>query len=88
MTGSASPQLPKIDQRIRFVIEYEGAWRPLGWIRAGKDGSIYVGSLIGRPDIRKGGRKACAEANYDYVQGAPGSHYPSQEFAPLLSPVW
>lgn len=46
---SAATPLPEIGQRIAFAIHYDGAWRPLGWIRAGKDGSIYVGMLMGRP---------------------------------------
>jgi hypothetical protein len=46
---SRDPPLPEIGQRTRFAIEYNGAWRPLGWVRAGKDGSIYVGSLTGKP---------------------------------------
>jgi hypothetical protein len=44
-----SPELPQIGQRIRFAIDYEGMWRPLGWIRTGKDGSIYVGTIMGKP---------------------------------------
>src|SRR5688572_27728081 len=40
---------PGIGERIRFAIEYGGQWRPLVWMRVGKDGSIYVGLLSGRP---------------------------------------
>jgi hypothetical protein len=50
--------LPEIGQRIRFAIEYEGAWRPLGWIRAGEDGSIYLGTLMGNPTSAKEVNKA------------------------------
>jgi hypothetical protein len=46
---SPDPPLPEIGKRIRFSIEYDSIWRPLGWVRAGKDGSIYVGSLTRKP---------------------------------------
>jgi hypothetical protein len=46
-------RLPEIGQRVRFAIKYGGAWRPLGWVRAGKDGSIYVGILTGKPTTAK-----------------------------------
>jgi len=52
MTGAQVP-LPRIDQRIRFAIEYRSVWRPLGWVRAGIDGSIYMGTLIDKPASAK-----------------------------------
>jgi hypothetical protein len=44
---------PKVGDRVRFAIRYADAWRPVGWVRVGKDGSIYLGLLIGRPSIAK-----------------------------------
>jgi len=46
-------QFPKIDKRVRFAIWYAEAWRPLGWVRVGKDGSIYLGLLLGHPSMAK-----------------------------------
>ena len=35
-------QLPKVGDRVRFAIWHANAWRPLGWLRVGKDGSISL----------------------------------------------
>ena len=49
--------LPEIGQRIRFAVKHEGLWRPLVWVRAGKDGSIYVALLMGKPTVAKAEEK-------------------------------
>ena len=49
--------LPEIGQRIRIAVKHDGLWRPLLWIRAGKDGSIYVGLLMGKPTVARAGEK-------------------------------
>ena len=46
-------QLPKIGDRVRFAIWHANAWRPLGWLRVGKDCSIYFGLLSGTPSVAK-----------------------------------
>ena len=46
-------QFPKIGERVRFARWYADAWRPLGWVRVGKDGSIYLGLLLGHPSMAK-----------------------------------
>jgi hypothetical protein len=61
--------MPAIGQRIRFAIQYAGARRPLGWVRAGSDGSIYVGALLGKPNIAKNVDKpAEKETRIEYGQ--------------------
>jgi hypothetical protein len=84
---SGIPQ-PEIGQRISFGIEYGGVWRPLGWIRAGKDGSVYVGNLIGKPTSAKSGRKPMEKLttiNYSEIKeievpkSSPCSFHPSGE---------
>ena len=45
--------VPNIGDRIRFAISYNGLWRPLGWLRAGRDGSIYLGLLLGSPSVAR-----------------------------------
>jgi hypothetical protein len=45
------PHLPAIGNRIRLAIQYEYRWRPLIWIRLGRDGSIYAGLLMDRPGL-------------------------------------
>lgn len=44
---------PEIGQRVRIGIRYNGSWRPLCWLRIGKDGSIYVGMLTNEPTIAR-----------------------------------
>jgi hypothetical protein len=34
---------PNFGDRVRILIEYGGAWRPIFWIEIEKDGSIYLG---------------------------------------------
>jgi hypothetical protein len=46
-------QFPKIGDRVRFALWYGDAWRPWGWVRVGKDGSIYLGLLLGHPSMAK-----------------------------------
>lgn len=46
-------RFPKIGDRVRFAISYAGAWRPLGWLRVARDGSVYLGLLLGRPAVAK-----------------------------------
>jgi hypothetical protein len=45
--------MPAIGQRIRFAIHHADGWRPLGWVRTGKDGSVYVGALLGKPNVAR-----------------------------------
>lgn len=71
MTTKTQPKLPEIGERIRFAIEYGGGWRPLGWLRAGKDGSIYVGLLMGKPTVARAADKAAGritELKYDELK--------------------
>ena len=44
---------PKIGGRVRFAIWHADSWRPLGWVRVGKDGSVYLGLLVDRPSTAK-----------------------------------
>jgi len=37
--------LPNVGDRVRVAIQYNEVWRPLAWLRVGKDGSIYLGLL-------------------------------------------
>ena len=53
--------LPEIGQRVKLAIRYGGAWRPLIWVRAGKDGSVYVGLLTGKPTVAKAAEKAAGK---------------------------
>ena len=53
MQNTMQIQFPKIGERVRFAIWYADAWRPLGWVRVGKDGSIYLGLLLGHPSMAK-----------------------------------
>ena len=43
----------KVGDRVRFAIHCAEAWRLLGWVRVGRDGSIYLGLLTGRPCVAK-----------------------------------
>ena len=43
--------LPNVGDRVRVAIQYNEVWRPLAWLRVGKDGSIYLGLLTGRPSV-------------------------------------
>ena len=53
MENTMQIQFPKIDERVRIAIWYADTWRPLGWVRVGKDGSIYLGLLLGHPSMAK-----------------------------------
>jgi len=46
-------QFPRIGDRVRFAIWHADTWRPLGWVRVAKDGSVYLGLLLGRPSVAK-----------------------------------
>jgi hypothetical protein len=53
MQNAMQIQFPHIGDRVRFAIWYADAWRPFGWVRVGKDGSIYLGLLLGHPSVAK-----------------------------------
>jgi hypothetical protein len=40
---------PRTGQRVRFALWHDDEWRPLLWLRVGSDGSVYLGTLFGRP---------------------------------------
>ncbi len=46
-------RFPAIGDRVRVAIRYADGWRPLVWLRAGADGSIYVGLLLNAPDTAR-----------------------------------
>jgi hypothetical protein len=78
---------PKIGDRVRFAIWYTDAWRPLGWVRVGKDGSIYLGLLLGHPSIAKAvhlpGAKQI-EVKYQDLEEVAGS----EKFTSVVQGVW
>jgi len=65
-----SSTLPKIGDRVRFAIHYKGAWRPLGWVRVGKDGSIYLGLLTGNPSVVRSFEKPASRVTKIKYDGA------------------
>jgi hypothetical protein len=50
-------KLPSVGDRIRVALWHADAWRPLLWLRVGRDGSIYAGLLLGQPSYGKAGDK-------------------------------
>jgi hypothetical protein len=62
------PELPKVGERIRVAIMHGGQWRPLLWLRVGKDGSLYLGLLLNQPSYgtigAKGGSGSQIRVNY------------------------
>jgi hypothetical protein len=41
--------LPAVGDRVRVALLHGGQWRPILWLRVGKDGSVYAGVLVGTP---------------------------------------
>ena len=73
--------LPAIGDRVRVALHHAGQWRPLLWLRVGKDGSIYVGMLVGAPTTGLFGSKPVGErkATVSYSEGEllTGQNLPS-----------
>jgi hypothetical protein len=78
MTTPTLP-LPKIGDRIRLAIQHQGVWRPLLWIRAGKDGSLYVGMLLDSPTsaLHGGATPVGGEVDVRYSEAQPLTPIPS-----------
>lgn len=65
-------QLPSVGDRIRLSLSYDGAPRPLVWIRVGTDGSVYAGLLLGSPSTAISGSSdvVAGKARFDLKEGA------------------
>jgi len=48
---------PTVGDRIRVVVRYENAWRPIFWLMVGKDGSIYLGHRYTEISVLRKGTK-------------------------------
>jgi len=55
MSTSPIVHRPKTGVRVRVAIEYGNMWRPMLWVRVGRDGSIYTGTLLGSPTSASSG---------------------------------
>ena len=63
---------PLVGERIRVAMYYGGDWRPLIWFRVGKDGSIYLGLLLGQPTFgAKGSATGERIIDVKYNDGRP-----------------
>lgn len=48
---------PSPGDRIRVVVQYGGTWRPVFWLKVGKDGSVYCGPrFTSIATLRKGSK--------------------------------
>ena len=63
--------IPHVGDRIRIAIFYRDHWRPLIWLRVGRDGSIYLGLLLGQPT--SGAKGAATGKNVVHVNYNDGS---------------
>jgi hypothetical protein len=64
--------VPRVGERIRIAMLYGGEWRPLMWLRVGRDGSVYLGLLLGQPSFGlKGSATAGTVTQIKYNNGRP-----------------
>ena len=63
--------LPGVGDRVRVALHHAGQWRPILWLRLGRDGSVYVGLLVGAPTTGLFGSKSVKQgtATISYSEG-------------------
>jgi hypothetical protein len=60
---------PSIGDRVRFMLLYRDAMRPLLWLRVGTDGSIYTGVLLGQPSFSRSiDKRAAPRVDVQYAE--------------------